>query len=333
VTFACLEYKIPELYYVRMVCIPSLKNSLGETLLEDYRTRIQSDIVFHITNDPKFKIVFSISSIEPVEYVRAIQEIEMLKCKRMDFDSRSRKMISFSSFTEVWHRSSALRCILLKSEDREELKWKLGKRFGYRMATNFVPMYAKSIYEYFNAENVLDPCAGWGDRMVGALSSNCVKTYVGFDPNVNLMPGYKKIINDFRGEVLDDNKTSVKFSNGYVIHNTLFEEGRNLISDCTFDFAFTSPPFFLMEHYGEYMPVYDDWICEFYKPLFEITHAHLKKNCFFAINLNDSGAGRVESFMLNEVPKITSFVMDFRIGHISGSSGKRKNVFVFRRTV
>ena len=315
-----------------MICIPSLKNSLGETLLENYRTRIRSDKVSQITDDPKYKVVFGISSIEPVEYVRAIQEMEMLKCRRMDFDCRSRKMISFSSFTEVWYRSSALRCILSKSEDREELKWKLGKRFGYRMATNFVPMYAKSIYEYFNAENVLDPCAGWGDRMVGALSSKCIKSYVGFDPNLNLIPGYKKIIYDFGHKMLEENKTSVRFSNGYVIHNTRFEEGSSLISDCVFDFAFTSPPFFLMEHYGKYMPEYNDWIYEFYKPLFEITHAHLKKNCFFAINLNDSGAGRVEFFMLNEVPKITSFVMDFRIGYISGSSGKRKNIFVFRRT-
>ena len=40
--------------------------------------------------------------------------------------------------------------------------------------------------------------------------------------------------------------------------------------------------------------------------------------------MNDSSAGRVEFFMLNEVPRITSFVMDFRIGYISGSSKKTK---------
>ena len=304
-------------------------------MLEDYRVRIRTDRVLHITNDSKYKILFSLISIEPVEYVRAIQEMEMLKCRRMDFDPSSRKMVSFPSFTEVWLRSSALRRLILKSEDRDELKWKLAKRFKYRMATNFVPMYAKSIYEYFNAEHVLDPCAGWGDRMVGALSSCCIKTYVGFDPNRNLLPGYTKVMNDFGGKILDENDTSVKFTNGYVIHSTRFEErleSRDLISDCVFDFAFTSPPFFYMEHYGEFMPEYRDWIHEFYKPLFEITHAHLKKNCFFAINLNDSSAGRVEFFMLNEVPKITSFVMDFRIGYISGSSRKRKNIFVFRRT-
>ena len=28
--------------------------------------------------------------------------------------------------------------------------------------------YAKAIYEFFEAETVLDPCAGWGDRLTGA---------------------------------------------------------------------------------------------------------------------------------------------------------------------
>ena len=35
-------------------------------------------------------------------------------------------------------------------------------------ATTFMPGYAKAVYEHFGAQAVLDPCAGWGDRMLGA---------------------------------------------------------------------------------------------------------------------------------------------------------------------
>ena len=34
-----------------------------------------------------------------------------------------------------------------------------------------MPPYAKSLYEYFGAKSVLDPCAGWGDRLIGAAAA------------------------------------------------------------------------------------------------------------------------------------------------------------------
>ena len=45
--------------------------------------------------------------------------------------------------------------------DPNEAKWTLAKEFQYKIATTFMPAYAKAIYEYFGAKIVLDPCAGW----------------------------------------------------------------------------------------------------------------------------------------------------------------------------
>eukprot|EP01050_Picozoa_sp_SAG11_P013240 SAG11_NODE_1533_length_4732_cov_3.368012_7_plen_76_part_00 len=36
------------------------------------------------------------------------------------------------------------------------------------------PSMAKHIYTRYNATSVLDPCAGWGGRLLGAFSKNIV---------------------------------------------------------------------------------------------------------------------------------------------------------------
>ena len=58
------------------------------------------------------------------------------------------------------------------------------------IAAQFRPSAAKYIYDYFQAETVLDFSMGWGDRILGAHASEYVKKYVGFDPNQDLMQGY-----------------------------------------------------------------------------------------------------------------------------------------------
>ena len=57
---------------------------------------------------------------------------------------------------------------------------------------------AKYILKKFNSKNVLDCCAGWGSRMLGA-SSLGIK-YTGIDTNTNLKKGYNKMIKDLQLE-------------------------------------------------------------------------------------------------------------------------------------
>jgi len=310
---------------------PLLVNSLGPVVLEEYRKRIRTDAVLKRLNYRGCMVLFRLTSIDPAEYVRAIQEIEMLSTKVNVGDKKTSK--ARHSFSDVWRENSVFRELIMSSENQEETKWKLEGEYGYRLATNFMPMYAKSIFEYFDAKNVLDPCAGWGDRMAGALSSRCVRRYVGFDPNKNLMNGYKHILRDFGSGVRDENKNMIEFDNGYVIYNMLFEDGDCLLSGSIFDFAFTSPPFFDFEDYGEYMPKYTDWIDEFYKPLFELTHKYLKIGGVFAVYVKDTISGRIEDFVVEKVPKFTSFVVRGRIGFIGGCSKRKRTIYVLKRTL
>ena len=142
--------------------IPLLSESLDELKLQSLRLRIETDKVTHIVKY-RFRVVFRLASIEPAEYVRAIQELEMLKTKVAKYDRVTRKVATLPSFIEVWNSNGMFRNIITKSHDPHEEKWQQEHNFNYKLATNFMPMYARSIYEYFDGGRVLDGCAGWGE--------------------------------------------------------------------------------------------------------------------------------------------------------------------------
>jgi len=314
----------------RIPCIPMLSHSLGVSKLQRLRERIETDEVINFKKSG-FLIVFKLTSIEPAEYVRAIQEMEMLKTKVAKYDKRVKRAVTLLSFVEVWNRNQRFRNKILGSIDPDEAKWQLAYEFNYKLATNFMPMYARSIYEYFGGERVLDGCAGWGDRMAGALSAGTVKKYVGFDPNSLLIPGYMRIQNDFGFDVMARNDSTIEFDSNFRIHTVVFEEAEQFLAGEKFDLAFTGPPFFFYEDYGEHMPRYTNWIEQFYRPLFQITHDHLDGNGIFAVYLNDTVSGTIEDYMMKVVPTFTTFKYIGKVGIVGGSSNQIRDIFVFQR--
>jgi len=313
--------------------IPLLIDSLSAVQLNSYRERILTEIPEHFIDDPKYEIVYKIADDSPADYVRAIQEAEILRTRLKTYDYKSRRLISLPSFVEVWNDAkSGLADAIISSTDNNEAKWALSHKFGYKIATTFMPMYAKSIYEYFGAARILDPCAGWGDRMTGALSSTCVKRYVGFDPNARLVPGYVQIQADFKNTLTSDERNCVTFDGACSceIYSLPFETGAERLGDERFEFAFTSPPFFDYEDYSDENPSYKNWYKEFYEPLFSITEQHLIPGAFFAVHIDDTSAGKIQDFLFQRVNRITSFRYRGKIGLVGGKSGKIRNVYLFQ---
>lgn len=315
--------------------IPLLIDSISPEQLESYRRRICTEIPSYSTTDPNYEIVYTIADDTPADYTRAIQEQEILKTRLQTTDRRTGRVIQLRSFAEIWaYPKSNLAKEITESPDPSEAKWRLSHKYNYKLATTFMPMYAKSIYEYFCATKILDPCAGWGDRQVGALASTCVKRYVGFDPNANLVAGYKKIQQDFAHnvETEDAAKSYIRFDNGHEIYSLPFETGESLLGDNdVFDFAFTSPPFFDYEEYTAENPKYQNWYTEFYEPLFVLTEKRLVPGAFFALHIDDTSAGKIRDFLFNRVSQITSFKYRGKIGLVGGKSGKTRNVFLFQK--
>lgn len=103
--------------------------------------------------------------------------------------------------------------------------------------TSFRPTLMVTAIKLFHANSVLDFSAGWGDRLIGAISQNV--SYFGVDPNPCLHPNYQKIINMF---------TTSENRNKYTIIESGFEDVE-IPKDKTFDLIFTSPPYFTLEQY------------------------------------------------------------------------------------
>lgn len=107
--------------------------------------------------------------------------------------------------------------------------------------TQFKPSLSKAVYEHLAAElqmpaaelQVLDPCAGWGDRLLGALAAG-VDHYTGVDPNGLLHPAYQQML------AAHGRPGQASF------HALPFEE---FAPPGRYDVVFTSPPFADFELY------------------------------------------------------------------------------------
>lgn len=291
--------------------------------------RLFTDPVSKVLGNPEFEVIFILPTDELADITRAVQEDQILKTRLKV--KRGKEVVDLPSFWDVWDTDPRLSKTIIASADPNEEKWKLRKEFGYKIATTFMPPYAKSIYEHFNAESVLDPCAGWGDRLVGAAASSCVKKYVCFDPNRSLRPGYAKLMDLFGHSVVHLDEEHINFSNNFQCNAQPFEIGARELESESFDLVFTSPPFFEYEMYNPSNPKYVDWLKEFYTPLFIQAWRCVKMGGHVAIHIGDTSAGTIEPFLKNVVQNICHLQLIHRIGLQGLMSGETRTVWIFKK--
>lgn len=146
--------------------------------------------------------------------------------------------------------------------------------------------------------SVLDPSAGWGDRLIGSMSMDIY--YTGVDPNEKLHPYYQQMI----GTLCPNSK------NKYKMILSPFEKldlGNNM-----YDLVFTSPPYFDLEIYSDsdlqsvnYNTKKElDWFNYFFKQYLSNAWNHLKKDCYMVININQKNRNEQYVYlMLNYMDK------------------------------
>ncbi len=305
---------------------PRLINSLNLPVLV---SRLQNEKASMVDGNSIFKVIFILQNDDLGDITRAVQEDQILKT-RIKCKIRG-LLVELPSFWDVWNRDKRLSYKIKKSQNPNEEKWKCSREFGYKMANTFMPLYAKSIYEYFNAENVLDPCAGWGDRMIAAASTACVKKYVSFDPNHSLRSGYETLMNLIGPDIEHIDEHKMSFNNGFETYAEPFEIGAKKLKSESFDLVFTSPPFFDYEIYVSTNPKYKNWIDEFYTPLFIESARCVKVGGHVAIHIEDTSAGTIEPFLLNKVKQICSLKLVYKIGLRGFMSGQERPVWIFEK--
>ena len=165
-------------------------------------------------------------------------------------------------------------------------RYNIGKKCG---ASQFRVAYAKYIIEKFNAYKVLDPCGGWGDRLMGALIANGVVNYTVIDPNKDVIDGYYKEIEMYSDLIEPEKKI-------------------NIINDCAekvdfdtkvgkdFDLVLTSPPYHTAELYQNdkndnqshiMYPELIDFKTKFLFPMLEKCFNSLRRGGTMLINISD----------------------------------------------
>jgi len=152
-----------------------------------------------------------------------------------------------------------------------------------RLPLDFPSNRAAELYNEFcpadRKPDILDPCHGWGGRLVGALLVDA-NSYTGIDPSDDASSGVNKIANAYKDYAPDTNVRLIK---------ACFEDV-DLDAEA-YDIALTSPPYFDVEQYkGENQshvkfPKYNLWVNGFYRPLIEKTFNALRKGGVFILQV------------------------------------------------
>ena len=155
---------------------------------------------------------------------------------------------------------------------------------GVQYVNEFPPHVARDFCKQFgctSTSKVLDPCAGWGGRLIG--SSVVAGSYTAYEPSTLTVTGLlglrdfiKCIRSDFTAE----------------IHCLPYEDSHELWDH--YDFAITSPPYYDSEEYSDEdtnslnrYKTFDDWCAGFYLPLIDKTMRQLKPGATFVLNIGN----------------------------------------------
>jgi 16S rRNA G966 N2-methylase RsmD len=168
-----------------------------------------------------------------------------------------------------------------------------------KQCTSFRPSLMKTMIDMFQSKSVLDFSSGWGDRLIGAIASNC--NYVGIDPNKHLINGYREMI-----KVLGN-------SNFNKFHMISGKAESVSIPKKSYDLVFTSPPYFDLEtysndksqsisHFKNEKIWYQDFLLFVLKKVWKL----LETNGIMAININQKKKENYIQWMIKDVSKFTN---------------------------
>jgi len=154
-----------------------------------------------------------------------------------------------------------------------------------REANSFNPVLARWVMELAGGAGarILDPSAGWGDRLVAALASQAA-CYHGFDPNPALAPAYERMIAELPSTV-EARVECLPFEDAELAGK--------------YDLVLTSPPYGDFEVYvapGQAgfeqqsvarHPDPASWLANFYRPYLAKAYGALRPGGFFVLYVED----------------------------------------------
>ena len=221
-----------------------------------------------------------------VDSMASTQRVGMKLCEHFFpnfFDIENKDGNSFKSLWKADKLEKVLRWNRKSHSTPYLSELRRGIYFNYKLAksTMYRPQMAKMVVTNLGAKRVLDPCAGWGGRMLGSVAAGA--EYVAFEPNTETYEGLLKLIK------LLGIEDKVR-----IIKDSALEMDKYDIGE--FDLILTSPPYFDLEVYSHEdtqsikgCDTYSMWVNNFLKPLIELSISHMKQNGWSCWNVHNVG--------------------------------------------
>lgn len=190
------------------------------------------------------------------------------------------------SFNQLWKANNLEKVLRWNRKSHStpylsELKRGIYFCYGLTKNTMYRPQMAKMICDRYKPKLVLDPCAGWGGRMLGTVASGA--KYIAFEPNTTTYQNLTRLAKYLKIEdqvtlICDD---ALKLEN-YEIPQV--------------DLVLTSPPYYDIEVYSKESTqsinnynTYDDWAEHFLKTLIQLCLGKLNSNGVSCWNVGKVG--------------------------------------------
>ena len=265
-----------------------------------------------------------------VDTMASTQRVGMKLCEHFFpnfFDIENKDGNSFKSLWKADKLEKVLRWNRKSHSTPYLSELRRGIYFNYKLAksTMYRPQMAKMVVTNLGAKRVLDPCAGWGGRMLGCIASGA--EYVAFEPNTETYQGLLKLI-EFLG--IEDKVRIIKDS---ALEMDKYDIGE-------FDLILTSPPYFDLEVYSHEdtqsikgCDTYSIWVNNFLKPLIELSTSHMKQNGWSCWNVHNVGKMKMIEDVKNihsgyNTQKVYSVISSKRQSNRTSSDKKNSDVTI-----
>lgn len=201
---------------------------------------------------------------------------------------------------------------------------------GVQAVSNFRPTAAGAIYKRYGGDGVMwDMSCGWGGRLVAALASPYIKTYIGTDPSTKTFEGLCQLRDDF-----------IYLNKNIHLHCIGSEDF--LPDKDSLDLCFTSPPYFDTEKYADEetqsynkFPNKDSWGSGFLRSTFSNCYYGLKQDRFMLINIANTPKHKDLEEMTIHYAEDVGFkhvdTLQLILSSVMGAGYKREPIFVFKK--
>ena len=229
------------------------------------------------------------------------------------------------SFSNLWKKDNLVKILKWNRKSHStpyisELKRGIYFCCGLTKNTMYRPQMMRMVCMKYKPKIVLDPCAGWGGRLLGAVSSGV--HYIAFEPNTKTFDGLKRMV-DFLG--IQDSVT-------LICDDALKMNQYNIPK---VDMVLTSPPYFDLEVYTkeETQSIsntnsYEQWSLLFLKGIIKLSTDKLNENGVSCWNVGKVGKNDMNDDVLKyhtELGYSKDFVLSVKSSKRQSNQNKTKN--------